>query len=193
MMKRIKIILAIFAMLLVGFNSYAQSSKNEISVEYGQFTLVEGGYLVGGVMGIMFSLGHFNFENTIMPGSLAVEYNRNVNSWFGYGGLASFEYVTSDTYSTDSEGNKTYGDKFNLGAATLMPTTHFFWFRNPTFGMYSKLGVGLGVAFGSDTSLFPAFQVSPVCMEFGGDKVKGLFELGVGIQGIAVLGIKRCF
>ena len=180
-------------MLLVPFMGYAQSAKNEISVEYGQGTIPQGAYLFGGVMGIAFTLGNFTFDNTIMTGTLGVEYNRNVNNWFGYGGLATIEYMTSDTYTTDSEGNQVKNGTFNLGAATLMPTTHFFWFRNPHFGMYSKIGAGVGLAFGSDLSVFPAFQVSPVCMEFGGDKYKGTFEIGVGTQGIAVLGIKRMF
>ena len=128
-----------------------------------------------------------------MTGSFNFEYNRNVNNWFGYGGLTSFEYITSDTYSVDSDGNKTPNGTFNMGVVTLMPTTHFFWFRHPHFGMYSKLGAGVGLVFNDETSVIPALQLSPVCMEFGGDKYKGIFELGVGTQGIATLGIKRMF
>ncbi len=186
-----KLLTAILILTAVNINCYSQ--KNEISVEYSQFTVPQGAYLFGGVMGIAFTAGHFSFENTVMTGALAVEYNRTVNNWFGYGGLTSIEYMTSDTYSTDSDGNKTKNGVFNLGAFTLMPTTHFTWFRHPHFGMYSKIGAGVGLAFSSETSVFPAFQLSPVCMEFGGDKYKGIFELGFGMQGIATLGVKRMF
>ena len=192
-MKKIFTVLTALFVLMAPVLTYAQPPKNEISVEYGQFTIPQGAYLIGGVFGVMFSLGHFSFENTVMTGALAIEYNRNVNDWFGYGGIASVDYITSDTYTINSDGEKVMGDKFNLGAATLMPSTHFFWFRNPHFGMYSKLGAGLGVSFGSDVGFFPAFQLSPVCMEFGGDNVKGLFEIGFGVQGIAAIGIKKCF
>ena len=186
-----KVIILTLILISVNINCYSQ--KNEFSFEYSQFTIPQGAYLFGGVLGVAFSLGHFSFENTIMTGSFNFEYNRNVNNWFGYGGLTSFEYITSDTYSVDSDGNKTPNDTFNMGVVTLMPTTHFFWFRHPHFGMYSKLGAGVGLVFNDETSVIPALQLSPVCMEFGSDKYKGIFELGVGTQGIATLGIKRMF
>lgn len=189
-----KILTVILAVILTAgtFNSQAQS-KNEFYVEYSQFTVLEGAYLTGGVMAAAFSLGHFDFGNTIMPGTFAVGYTRNVNSWFGYGGLVSAEYITSDTFTTDENGNRVKNGKFNLGLATLTPTAHFSWFRNPHFGMYSKLAAGIGLTFGSDIGIIPAFQVSPICMEFGGEEFKGVFELGIGTQGIATLGIKKIF
>ena len=179
--------------ILVAFNATAQPQKNEIALEYGQFTLIEGAYLLGGVFGAVFSLGHFTFDNSIMTGSVAVEYDRNVNNWFSYGGLVSGELITSDAYTVDSEGNKTYNGKYDMGAATLTPIARFHWFRHPHFGMYSKIGAGLGIALSSEPSVFPSFQVSPVCMEFGGGKWKGVSEIGFGIQGIMTLGVKRCF
>ena len=185
--------LLVLAALLITINIDAETHKNELIIQYGQFTVPQGIYLFGSVMGMAFSLGHLTMDNTIMTGTLSVEYNRNVNNWFGYGGLTSFEYMTSDTYITDSDGNRTKNGVINLGVFTLMPTAHLFWFRHPRFGMYSKLGAGVGLALNSDTSVLPSFQLSPVCMEFGGEKYKGVFELGFGTQGIAVLGIKRFF
>ena len=171
----------------------AQPNKNEFYVEYSQFTALEGIYLVGGVMGVALTLGHFDFDNTVMPGSISMGYTRNVNHWFGYGGLVSAEYITSDTFTTDSDGNRVKNGTFNMGLATLMPTAHFTWFRQPHFGMYSKVAAGVGLSFGSDMSVIPAFQVSPVCMEFGNEDFKGVFEVGAGMQGIATLGIKKLF
>jgi len=189
----VKTIIISIALVLITTNINANSNKNELNFEYGQFTIPQGAYIFGGILGAAFSLGHFSFENTVVTGSFNFGYNRNVNDWFGYGGLTSFEYITSDTYSVDNEGNKKPNGKFNMGVITLMPTTHFFWFRHPHFGMYSKLGAGIGLVFNDETSVIPAFQLSPVCMEFGGNKYKGIFELGVGTQGIAILGIKRIF
>ncbi len=192
-MKKFKCFLMTVLLLVMSIGLNAQPSKNEITIEYGQFTVPQFAYVFGGVFGVMFSLGHFSFENTVMSGTIACEYNRNVNDWFSYGGLGSFEYMTSDTYTTDGEGVKTYGDKFNLAAATVMPTAHFHWFRNPHFGMYSKIGAGVGLAFSSETSVFPAVQLSPVCIEFGGETLRGIAELGAGMQGIIVVGLKQMF
>ena len=193
MLKKIKAILLSAVILLMPVISNAQPAKNEIGVQYGQFTLLEGAYVLGGVFGAMFSLGHFNFDNMHALGNLGVSYTRNVNNWFGYGGIACAECITSDTYTTDGDGNKTYNGKFNMGAVALMPTATFSWFRNPHFGMYSKIGAGVGVSLSSEPSVFPAAQVSPVCMEFGGETLKGTFEAGVGMLGIVSLGIKKQF
>lgn len=192
-MKKIKAILLSVLILLIPYMSSAQPAKNEVSVQYGQFTLLEGAYLIGGVFGVVLTLGHFNFDNTFATGNLGIGYTRNVNDWFGYGGIVCAEYITSDTFTVDGDGNKTYDGKFNMGAVALMPTATFSWFRNPHFGMYSKIGVGGGLALSSEPSFFPAFQVSPVCMEFGGETLKGTFEIGVGTQGIASIGIKKLF
>lgn len=123
----VKTIIISIALVLITTNINANSNKNELNFEYGQFTIPQGAYLFGGVLGVAFSLGHFSFENTVVTGSFNFGYNRNVTDWFGYGGV------------------------------------------------------------------IPAFQLSPVCMEFGGDKYKGIFEIGVGTQGIAILGIKQIF
>lgn len=191
MIKKLFLCLA----LLTGFaaSSYSQDYKNEISVSYGQATVPQFAYMFGGIFGVVFTAGHFEFDNTVMTGTLGVEYNHWVNNWFGYGGAAFTEYMTSDTYSKDSDSNKTKNGKFNLGFASVMPTARFRWFNNPHFGMYSKLGVGLGLAFSDEWQPTLSAQVSPVCMEFGGNSWRGLVELGVGMQGIATVGVKKSF
>lgn len=191
MIKKLFLCLA----LLIGFaaSSYSQDYKNELSVSYGQATVPQFAYMFGGIFGVVFTAGHFEFDNTVMTGTLGVEYNHWVNNWFGYGGAVFAEYMTSDTYSKDSDGNKTKNGKFNLGFASVMPTARFKWFNNPHFGMYSKLGVGLGLAFSDEWQPTLSAQVSPVCMEFGGNSWRGLVELGIGMQGIATVGVKKSF
>ena len=191
MIKKLFLCLA----LLTGFaaSSYSQDYKNEISVSYGQATVPQFAYMFGGIFGVVFTAGHFEFDNTVMTGTLGVEYNHWANNWFGYGGAVFAEYMTSDAHSKDSDGNKTKNGKFNLGFASVMPTARFRWFNNPHFGMYSKLGVGLGLAFSDEWQPALSAQVSPVCMEFGGNSWRGLVELGVGMQGIATVGVKKSF
>lgn len=191
MIKKLFLCLA----LLIGFaaSSYSQDYKNEVSVSYGQATAPQFAYLFGGIFGVVFTAGHFEFDNTVMTGTLGAEYNHWVNNWFGYGGSVFAEYITSDTYTKDSDGNRTKNGKFNLGFASLMPTARFRWFNNPHFGMYSKVGAGLGLAFSDGIQPTLSAQVSPVCMEFGGNSWRGLVELGVGMQGIATVGVKKSF
>lgn len=191
MIKKLILCLA----LLTGFaaSSYSQDYKNEISVSYGQATVPQFAYMFGGIFGVVFTAGHFEFDNTVMTGTLGVEYNHWVNNWFGYGGAVFAEYMASDTYSKDSDGNKTKNGKFNLGFASVMPTARFKWLNSPHFGMYSKLGVGLGLAFSDEWQPTLSAQVSPVCMEFGGNSWRGLVELGIGMQGIATVGVKKSF
>ena len=109
-------------------------NKNDIAIEYSQFTVPQGVYLIGGVFGAAFSLGNFSFDNTIFTGALGVEYNRNVNNWFSYGGYIGAEYITSDTY-TMKDDVKTYnGGHYNLGFISIMPTCRFKWFTKEKIG-----------------------------------------------------------
>ena len=55
---------------------------------------------------------------------------------------------------------------------------------------------GGGDKRGEPPGIFPvilAGQLSPVCMDFGGDATRGYLELGFGMQGIVSLGIKKMF
>lgn len=192
MIKKLFLCLA----LLTGFaaSSYSQDYKNEISVSYGQATVPQFAYMFGGIFGVVFTAGHFEFDNTVMTGTLGVEYNHWVNNWFGYGGAVFAEYMTSDTYTKDSNGVRKNNGTYTLIAASVMPTARFRWFNKPHFGMYSKIGAGLGLVYGSELEPTPiSAQVSPVCMEFGGNSWRGIVELGVGMQGIATVGVKKSF
>ena len=172
---------------------HSQDYKNEISVSYGQFTVPQFAYIFGGIFGVVFTAGHFDFENTIVTGTLGVEYNHWVNKWFGYGGSVFGEYMTSDTYYKDSDGNKTSNGKYNFGFANIMPTVRLRWFNKTHFGMYSKIGAGLGLAFSDGCQPTFSAQISPICMEFGGETFRGFFEAGVGMQGIVTAGVKKSF
>lgn len=191
-MKKIITTISIALMLLT--NAIAQN-KNDIAIEYSQFTVPQGVYLIGGVFGAAFSLGNFSFDNTIFTGALGVEYNRNVNNWFSYGGYIGAEYITSDTY-TMKDDVKTYnGGHYNLGFISIMPTCRFKWFTKEKIGMYSKVGVGVGAVFdngdGIENNIAPTFQLSPICVDFGNSTLRGVCEIGFGMQGIVTLGIKK--
>lgn len=190
-----KKVLCFVLSVLVTVFSYGQK-KNEIILSYSQVTLPQTAFFVAGIFGVAFTAGHFTFENTKPYGALAFEYDRNVNNWFTYGGVAVIDYITSDAYNVDRDGNKTYNGVFNFGYFSVMPLAKFRWFTNPKFGMYSKAAFGPGLVFGGeegDLQISYAGQLSPVCMQFGGGNLSGILELGYGMQGIVTLGIRKTF
>lgn len=188
-MKRILIILL---SIILSFPLHSQP-KNEISIEYGQLTVPQFAYTLSGFFGVVFSLGHFNFENTFFLGSIGVGYDHIVNNWFEFGGNLYVDYSSSDTYTIGSDGEKTYDGKSTLGVVSLMPNCKFRWFNKAHFGMYSKLGAGAGIFFDNQAQVIPVFQISPVCLEFGNEKIRGITEFGLGMQGVINIGIKRIF
>ena len=191
MKKFICIALSVFVTVF----TYGQK-KNEIILSYSQVTLPQTAYFVAGIFGVAFTAGHFTFENTRPYGALGLEYDRNVNNWFTYGAVGVVDYISSDSYNVDGDGNKTYKGKFSFGYVSLMPLAKFRWFTNPKFGMYSKIAFGAGIVpGGEEENLQVSFagQLSPVGMQFGGGNVSGILELGYGMQGIVTLGIKKSF
>ena len=72
MKKFIALILCIIVVMPV----FAKNDKdrNEFSITYGQFTVPQFAYVMGGVLGAAFTVGHFSFENPKMIGAMGVEY-----------------------------------------------------------------------------------------------------------------------
>ena len=174
------------------------TDKNEFSITYGQITVPQAAYVLGGVFGSMFSLGHFSFENAHFIGGAGVEYVHYVNDWLGFGGAVLCDYMTATAMNVDSEGKKTPNGKFNLGIVSAMPLVKFAWLNREHVGLYSKLAAGAGFTFTNqsedtkDNFAF-AFQVTPIGMDFGGESFRGFAELGLGMQGLVNVGIRWLF
>lgn len=184
--------------LSISFSSlWARDYKNEFSVSYGQFTVPQFGYLVGGVLGVAFTAGHFTFENTKMFGAAGFEYEHYTNDWFAFGCTVLCDYMTADSYNKASDGTKTYNGKFNLGFMSLMPNVKFSWFNREKVSLYSKLAFGAGLVFdngdSAENNFSPAFQVTPIGVDFGKGSFRGFAELGVGMQGVLCAGVRKSF
>lgn len=188
-----KFILMLAMCFGLAFNTQAQEYRNELGVSYGYYTIPQFAYIFGGVLGAAFTLGHFTFDNTIMTGSFGMEYTRNECTWFGWGFSSFAEIMTADAYNVDKDGNKTPSGKFDMYAVSTMVTAKFKWFDRMHFGMYSKFGFGPGIFISDEAQIMPVIQVSPICMEFGGRSLRGIAEIGVGTQGVAVIGVKKSF
>ena len=192
-----KKIIAILLCFLIALSVNAKDYKNELSFTYGQFTVPQFAYVMGGVLGVAFTAGHFTFENSKFIGAAGFEYVHYTNDWFGYGGTIICDYMTSDAYNVSSEGEKTYNGKFNLGFISIMPNVKFSWFNREKVSLYSKIAVGPGLVFDNDDSLKNnitlAAQISPIGVDFGNNSYRGFTELGIGMQGILNVGIRKLF
>ncbi|MBO4327957.1 MAG: hypothetical protein J5831_00940 [Bacteroidales bacterium] len=195
-----KKLVALFLCLTVVFSGYAKNDKdkNEFSINYGQATIPQMGYVMGGILGVAFTLGHFTFDNSKLLGAAGVEYVHYVNNWFGFGVAGLVDYMTADAYSVDGDGNKTPNGKYNFGYASVMPVLKFAWFNREHVGLYSKLGFGAGLAFRNGDSnplenLSFSAQVTPIGVDFGGESFRGFVEAGVGMQGIVNAGVRWLF
>ena len=195
-MKRI---VAVFMALSVVFSVYAKDdeSRSEVSVTYGQATLPQFAYVMGGVLGVAFTAGHFTFENSRFLGGVGLECVRYANNWLGFGLAGTFDYMTSDAFSVDGDGNKTPNGKYNLGFVSVMPVVKFAWLRRPHVGLYTKLGVGAGLALDNgdtvEENITWAGQVTPIGFDFGNESFRGFVEAGVGMQGLVAAGIRWLF
>ena len=195
-----KKLVALLLCLIVVCPVFAKNDtdKNEFSITYGQITVPQAAYVLGGVFGSMFSLGHFSFENAHFIGGAGVEYVHYVNDWLGFGGAVLCDYMTATAVNVDSEGKKTPNGKFQLGVASVMPVVKFAWLNREHVGLYSKLAAGAGFTFTNqsedtkDNFAF-AFQVTPIGMDFGGESFRGFAELGLGMQGLVNVGIRWLF
>ena len=191
--------LALLLALVLVLPARAQDKdgRNEFSITYGQFTLPQFAYVLGGVFGAVFSLGHFTFDNAHMIGAAGLEYVHYVNGWLGFGAAAVCDYMTADAYSVDGDGNKTPNGKFNLGYASVMPVAKFAWFNRDHVGLYSKLAVGAGYSFASGgdakDNISWSGQITPIGVDFGGASFRGFVEGGIGMQGVVNAGVRWLF
>lgn len=195
-----KKLIALFMCFVVVSSAFAKNDKdrNEFSITYGQFTVPQFAYVMGGVFGAMFTAGHFSFENPKMVGAAGVEYVHYVNGWLGFGGAAMCDYMTATALSVSSDGTKTPNGKFQLGVMSVMPVVKFAWLNRAHVGLYSKLAAGAGYTFTGETGevednfLF-AFQATPIGVDFGGERFRGFVEAGLGMQGLVSGGVRWFF
>ncbi len=210
-MNRIKFFIVCILTLLISTSSFAASrapedrasinllrtGTNEISLSYGQGSIGQGIYLFADVFAVIFSLGHASAKDPVFTGEVSTEYYHYLNNVVAVGGILTGEYMGGnmvDQNKPEDDPNYVNG-KFEMGFVSLMPAAKFSWFNHNHVGMYSKVGVGCSLVLGGSESIQPmvAFQLSPVCCDFGNDSWRGFAELGVGTQGILNLGIKYQF
>lgn len=163
-----KKVLFLLLVLLGSMQAQAQSSKHEISLAIGAKSLL--GELSDAIDDISGSKDDSPRFTTY------VQYLYNLNSHFGIGAVASLENL--------GDGDHGY---------TLMPVVRAYWFNKEHFGMYSRVGVGI-VKPNKDDAMTLMWDLSPVGLDFGSEKVRGFVEGPTwGGLGVVNAGVKFSF
>ena len=204
-MKKILISLLAVCTLLLSVQApaqtryYKQIHRNEISTSYG-FSLL--GTAIGTVINKADDLNKWlgiedeiHIRNKGTKGVINLGYTHQLSKVVSVGG----------TISLNSIGVELKDETGSLTAAAanmwmIMGTCKLDWFRTKSdiFGMYSKVGLGVMGIGGSlmeefhKTVWLPTGHLSLIGLEVGRG-FSGFMELGVGMQGIAQVGIRARF
>lgn len=186
------------AMMLCGVNVQAQTydygKKHEVSVAIG-------GMSNSDWINIFEDIGFAMVPGMTVSGSsyfgnISAEYFYHPNTWLGIGGIFAYGNMKQDLIITKE---KVGTDKNSY--YTLMPTAKADWLRFKHFGLYSKVALGATLRTekydwnGEDTNSDVHFnwQVSLLGVEAGSNSIRAFAELGVGEQGIGLIGLRYKF
>ncbi len=189
-MKKILYIFSLLCTVALGANAQDyETPSNEISVSWGLGS--------GPMIADAFASGLTgSTEYGMQTGNISAQFMHNLNKTIGIGVTASFEGLSAkktDEMTEDLSNNY----------ITIMPTARAYWFRKSMFGMYSRAAAG--VTFNSfdylnakdgktvkdsESEVSFAWQVSPVGIEIGSNKVSGFLEGGFGYQGLVIAGVR---
>lgn len=206
----------ITALLLTCVSMQAQnvSSRHEIGVSYGYPTIAFAMFVDSDP-----SCPHAEqafYENDRNFGPLSLEYFYRISRWISVGGV--FTYINRQK---DIVQEKIQIGDFTERYYALMPSIKFNWVRSKHFGLYSKLVAGpclhtktdkvdsstMIISCGPDYSRTTFIdhcdeytdrkvgligQVTPLGIEAGG-RLRVFGELGVGIQGVFIAGLRYQF
>lgn len=193
--------------------------SDEISLSYGRVSIPGFAMTFGSVLGAAFSFGLAAPDHIGSTGAIGVEYFHYFNPHVAVGCAGVFEdfHLGWKVYDhKDDDGNNIYrpGNTSHNLFTSLMPAFKWRWLYKEHFSMYSKIGFGgcwqytpeittvstVTDADGSthnetettaaSSSFTFSAQLSPIGMEFGGDRFKGFTEIGIGMQGLLVLGVR---
>jgi len=141
-----------------------------------------------------------DFDNKSFIGPVAVEYFHRVKPNMSVGAIFTVGMKTEDVCFLGKEKGKD-GD-CTSSYLTLMPAVKYEWMHNKLFTLYSKIAVG--ASFGMENykyddsklrehsrhSYYINFQASPLGIESNGEKTRFFAELGLGEQGMALVGMR---
>ena len=108
-------------------------------------------------------------------------YTYSLRSWLRLGAEASLGVLWVDQRQARAWGNGEYDSTWER-LYTVMPLVHLVALDRPHFKIYGKIAAGVRLSDGKyiGTKFFPALAVMPIGLQWGGERVFGLAELGFG-------------
>ena len=190
---------AVAMMTVMSVNAQSENYyKHEFAVSYG--SIPNSAWMsLGDAMGTaMISLGTCSYDDGKFTGPISAEYFYHINPVIGVGSVFAYTQEKKDILF----------DKKVVGEATsnfitVLPAVKFNWLRKNNFGLYSK--VAAGATFRScenkydndpnisDNYVVFNFQLTGIGIEAGAKNVWGFAELGMGEQGMALVGLRFKF
>ena len=159
-------------------------SRNEVSLSYGQYSIPGLVNTFGAALGSAFQ-PEAGIKASIY-GVVTAGYSHWFTQGFSLGCETSCELVGLQDHRSIY--------------ASLMPSVKGRWFYRPHFALYAKASAGVlfqhtsaGENSLASSGVSFAAQLTPLACEFGGQKLKGFVELGMGMEGLVLLGIRYGF
>ena len=194
-MKKILLIVAMMATMTLGAQAQNKyQTKHEIALSYG--TLANSFWLdvFEEVLSAPFT-GSISRKNETYYGPIGAEYFYRLNKTVQVGGIATLGHYGYDIYADNTDKGEVSNYYF-----TLMPAVKFSWLTTKNVGLYSKAGIGAtyrtekNEKINYDENAFHVnWHVSLLGFEAGSPSLRGFTELGVGEQGLFMLGIRYKF
>lgn len=200
--KIIAIIIAITAILpnisIAQETENTDSPKHEIAISVGTssgFGSIVGIFKVIGD-GIASGIDKNKDYQTKLTGTYGVDYYYQVNSWFRVGGKAIYEGYNTKVYNDTT---RALIDKYNISFVSIMPSVQFSYLNKKLVKLYSGIDLGAsfimvpdkkedGTRFTSCQAIF-AFNIVPIGIRVGNDRVFGLVETNLGYDAFLKAGI----
>lgn len=201
---------ALIAVLVFSTSAFSQTidrPDNEISVSIGAVSIPYFAHMLGGVFGTAFTGGLAKVSDISSTGAISVEYLKYLGNHVAVGASLTNETasLTFDSYNgKDDNGNSSYkdGKPQRQNYTTVMPTVKIPWFYTDHVSMYSKAAIGGCLSLDTDSGssdsddkaqIMVGLQVTPIGIDFGGEKYRGFVEGGFGMQGLCVFGLRYSF
>lgn len=199
MIKKLYFLLVVF-MVVMSAQAQDDQPRHEIGVSYGLGVSLLGdgiGHAIGA--GLFDGLVGRKWTNNKEFGSLGVEYFYHLANEprVAVGGIFTFARYGEDVEENDVK----KGDRTRT-YMSLMPSVKYYYVNGKNFGLYSKAAAGVmmlnaksnmdGKSDSSSEFRF-MYQASLLGLEAGSQNFRAFAELGVGEQGIALIGLKCKF
>lgn len=204
----ILMLLSVFAGQVRAQGSFREN-RNEINLLYGTASVTGTASVLAAVLTQVQTSMEMNVTDFKNTGVIGLEYfHYTQNGTWAFGVAAGFERTSMNFAFKDTQDSKTGTTGFSMNFISIMPAVKLQWFNKKVVGMYSKVALGASIMAVPKTidvevdgqhqtesmdrmpSIAPAFQINPICLEVGGDKIRGFLEAGWGMQGLVMGGLR---